>query len=372
MNRTHPLIYGPNGCYKESLTNGERYKRVRIAILDTGLAHPDGTEDVPQEVAENARRFVECQSYEALGLWSQDEDGHGTATATLALKVCPNAEICILKVLQKRGEGISREIVGKAICHAVKHGADVISISLGWHYDDETSLEQAIEYAKTSNVLVFAATSNDGNRENLGVMYPARALNVISVDPATGGGTTSDFKPPSNDRNNTKGYRFTAPGEDVLAAYPLDLESSGETRVTGASFATPIAAGVAALILEFARQLPLGLEPGIFNHLRRIEIMRDVIYEFCSETSDKETIFRFIRPWKKFAATHHYSGPYGGDSLDTSSYRWQLANKIIDILSERLGPSWRVGEKMHMEAQKLRIQNSELVNDMVDVEMKAL
>jgi hypothetical protein len=49
-----------------------------------------------------------------------------------------------------------------------------------------------------------------------------------------------------------------------------------------------------------------------------------------------------------------------------------LANKIIDVLSERLGPSWRVGKKMHIEAQKLRIQNSGPLNDIVDVEMEAL
>lgn len=369
MDRTHPLIYGPQGCHRECLVNGEKYKRVRIAILDTGLAHPDGTENVPQEVAENARQFVECKSFEPLGLWSQDEDGHGTATASLALKVCPNSEICILKVLKRQGEGISRESVEKAIYYSVNHGANIISISLGWHYD-ETSLEKALDYARSNNVLVFAATSNDGNREDPGIMYPARASNVISVDPATGEGKTSDFKPPSNDRYNTKGYRFTAPGEDIMAAYPPDLESSGSSRVTGASFATPIAAGVAALILEFARQLPLGLEPSIFNHLGRIDIMRDVLYEFCSEASDRETDFRFIRPWKKFAATHHYNRPYGGDSLDTSSYRWQLANKVIDLLSGWLGPESRVGEKMHKEAQKLRTQALEKLNNMPDTEME--
>jgi subtilisin family serine protease len=167
------------------LVNGEPYKRTRIAIIDSGLAHPP-SQHVPREVEDNLHRFVECKSFEPSEKWFEDDDGHGTATAMLALKVCPNAEIMILRVMQRADGGISDEKVQKAISHAVDHAADIISISLGWPYDSD-QLESALKHAQDHNILVFAATSNDGNTGK-GILYPASALNVISVDSASGEG----------------------------------------------------------------------------------------------------------------------------------------------------------------------------------------
>ena len=190
----------------------------------------------------------------------------------------------------------------------MEKGADIISISLGWKYDNGHL------YAQEKHVLVIAATSNDGIRDSSGMMYPARAHNVISVDSANGEGETSGFNPASNDNENSKGDRFTAPGEDILSAYPPDLGESGIKRMTGTSFSTPIAAGVAALVLEFSRQSPLGLDHNINFKLRDMGVMRSILHTFCSEKEGSRG-FRFLCPWLNLS---------GGDANDPGSPRFNV------------------------------------------------
>jgi len=99
----------------------------------------------------------------------------------LLLKVYLNTEVSILEVEKRRDDSIDQKAVNDAIVYAVKKGADIISISLGWKYDDGY-LKTALLYAQEKHVLAFAATSNDGIRDLSGMMYPARAHNVINVD----------------------------------------------------------------------------------------------------------------------------------------------------------------------------------------------
>ena len=54
----------------------------------------------------------------------------------LLLRVCLNAEVSILKVKERYGDSIDQKAVNDAIVYAVGKGADIISISLGWKYDD--------------------------------------------------------------------------------------------------------------------------------------------------------------------------------------------------------------------------------------------
>ncbi|OCL01092.1 subtilisin-like protein [Cenococcum geophilum 1.58] len=320
-----------------------QYKRVRIAILDTGIAGPP-VQRPPKLVTSNWGHLVECKSFEHSGVWNKDSNGHGTHTSMLLLKVCPNAEVSILKVVERHGDSIDQKAVSDAIVYAVEKGADIISISLGWKYDNG-HLKTALLYAQEKHVLVFAATSNDGIRDSSGMMYPARAHNVISVDSANGEGETSGFNPASNDNENSKGDRFTAPGEDVLSAYPPDLEKSGIKRMTGTSFSTPIAAGVAALVLEFSRQPPLGLDPNINFKLRDMDVMRSILHTFCSEKKEGSRGFRFLYPWLNLSSGDHASRPYGGDANDLGSPRFDVAGAFVRHLRKRVDPN--IGTAMY-------------------------
>jgi hypothetical protein len=57
---------------------------------------------------------------------------------------------------------------------------------------------------------------------------------------------------------NRATWRFTAPGEAVESAFPTTrMSKTGFERLSGTSMASALAAGVAAMVLAFARQPPL-------------------------------------------------------------------------------------------------------------------
>jgi len=78
-------------------------KRVKIAILDTGLNkhHPKVDELLKQPKRELRIKTKECKSW-VDGPWDEDSDGHGTACAMIAHKVAPNADIYIARIFQDR------------------------------------------------------------------------------------------------------------------------------------------------------------------------------------------------------------------------------------------------------------------------------
>jgi hypothetical protein len=78
-------------------------KRVRIAILDTGLNkhHPKVDELLKKPKRELRIKTTKCKSW-VDGLWDEDSDGHGTACAMIAHQVAPNADIYIARIFEDR------------------------------------------------------------------------------------------------------------------------------------------------------------------------------------------------------------------------------------------------------------------------------
>jgi subtilisin family serine protease len=169
---------------------------VRIAILDSGVdaAHPD--------IAPNlALNLTEVDQSSATGLPSpcddgspQDQQGHGTWTASLAAAalgpntglvagVAPQATILNIKVLERMpasGTDSSTCAAGQAsgllswviqgIDDAVANRADIISMSLGSLVDITTGdgaglqaiFDQATHAAANAGVILIASAGNDG------------------------------------------------------------------------------------------------------------------------------------------------------------------------------------------------------------------
>lgn len=128
----------------------------------------------------------------------------------------------------------------------------MITISFGYpsRPTGHPVLEDAIRRVHFKNVLMFAAASNNGG--NRGRAFPARQDEVICIHATDGYGNPSSFNSsPMKDHDN-----FSTLGEDVESAWPVRLgkpTSHGvcKTRKFGTSFATPIAAGIAAFLLQF-------------------------------------------------------------------------------------------------------------------------
>ncbi len=185
---------------------------------------------------------------------------HGTAVASLIFGrpeggvagLAPACRGLILPVFTHGGEGgrpVCAQIdLARAILAAVEHGAHVINISGGQRSpgtEPDLLLAQALDTCRRRGVLVIAAAGNDGC-DCLHV--PAAAEGVLAV-----GAMDADGRPlPSS--NWGEAYLdggLLAPGADMVVAAP----GGGTVTRTGTSFATPVVAGIAALLL--CRQLRL-------------------------------------------------------------------------------------------------------------------
>jgi subtilisin family serine protease len=162
--------------------------------------------------------------------------GHGTMTAGLVHLVAPGARIMPLKAFAGDGSSDLFNII-RAIYYAADHGAQVISMSFEIG-QSSASLQNAIQYALSKNVVVVAAAGNDGQQI---LVYPAAYNSVVGVGSTSNTDTRSAFT-----NFGTNAVFTAAPGEGVVTTYPGGNYAAG----WGTSFSTPLVAGEAALILQ--------------------------------------------------------------------------------------------------------------------------
>lgn len=179
-----------------------------------------------------------------------DHDGHGTHCAGIiaavdnqhgVIGIAPEAHLVAIKVLNDEGMGMYAWII-----KAIRYVADLncgpfrkfISMSLsGSQHSD--ALEEAIDYAASKNVFIFAAAGNSGFEEGVNSMgYPARYKNVISVSAATED-TVSHFS------SGGAQLKLTAPGSHIFSTHV----NGGYIHMSGSSQAAPAALGIGILIV---------------------------------------------------------------------------------------------------------------------------
>ena len=130
-------------------------------------------------------------------------------------------------------------VIDDAIDYAVDNGVRVINMSFGVF--QTAAIDAAIQNAINNNVVLIAAT---GNGNIAAINYPASNPNVIAV-----GATTVQDTRWSVGRAGSQfgaGLDLVAPGVDIRL---LGLNNSYITA-TGTSFASPMVAGVSALLLS--------------------------------------------------------------------------------------------------------------------------
>ncbi len=220
------------------IRTGEAWRTSRgagaiIAVVDTGVDCGQ-TELVYQCVA--GLDFVNDDDD------PMDDHGHGTDVAGIAVGaanngvggvgVAPEAHVMPLKAMAASGYG-SYAAIANAVVWAADHGADVVNLSLGGYYDSAT-LRSAVAYAMERGVVVVAAAGND----NLALpTFPAAYPGVIAV-------AATDRDDQHWEPSNRGSYvDLSAPGAHVATT---TLHGWGE--LSGTSEATPIVAGVAALM----------------------------------------------------------------------------------------------------------------------------
>ncbi|MEO6820860.1 MAG: S8 family serine peptidase, partial [Ginsengibacter sp.] len=144
--------------------------------------------------------------------------------------------------------------VALAIRYAVDNGAKIISMSFGKNFSPQKNwVDEAVKYAEEKGVLLVLAAGNESANTDSIINYPnadfangnGRAKNMIHV-----GASSSDtgFALPASFSNyGQKNVDVFAPGVDIYS----DMPGNKYQLMSGTSMATPVVAGVAALIMEY-------------------------------------------------------------------------------------------------------------------------
>ncbi|KAF6823129.1 pfs domain-containing protein [Colletotrichum plurivorum] len=214
---------------------------VRVAILDTGIDKNHRDVEAREDNIKGKYNWLDQNRVRSV----VDRKGHGTFAACLLLDYAPDVELYVAKIAEN--EPTSPRMVARAIDHAVSQwGVDIISMSFG--YPDKKGegykeLEKALDRACYKHVLLFAAASNGGGKVQ--PSFPAREDTVIAVYSTDTDGDRSNFSPTAMKHE----LNLATVGEAVESAWLDDQVKSK----SGTSYATPIMAGIAAFLLQYAR-----------------------------------------------------------------------------------------------------------------------
>lgn len=277
--------WGITAVASDSVSNTTQGSGITVAVIDSGVdaTHPDLAGRVIDGVDYrdglsyiNSSNLIDhCVSYTDAAYSGKpshpdfgkyDPNGHGTHVAGiissngLRIKsVAPLSNIMPIRVISDKGVGDMSD-VACGIIYAADHGAHVINMSLG-SGDDSAAMRAAVDYAVSKNVVVVAASGNDGTT---GVpTYPAALPNVISVGAVDSTQTVTSWS------NRGSYVDVVAPGARIWStcsatpftwydgtqwqANPCSTNSDNDPNyeaLNGTSMATPFVAGLAALVLS--------------------------------------------------------------------------------------------------------------------------
>lgn len=236
--------YGPQQMGAPAAWSNIGYgsSNIVVAVLDTGIR------STHEDLAAN---YIGGYDYVNNDATPNDDCGHGTHVSGTVAAVTDNgigvagvsqASILHHKVLGPVGglfsvtcSGSSSDI-NAAIMDAADNGVDIISMSLGGGGFSSAG-DNAVNYAYTRDVLVVAASGNDGAANGVG--YPAAYTNAIAV-----GALESNYNQASYSNGGDQ-MEISAGGSNVQSTY--NSNDASYDSLSGTSMATPHVAGALAL-----------------------------------------------------------------------------------------------------------------------------
>jgi subtilisin family serine protease len=176
-----------------------------------------------------------------------DPDGHGTHVAGLAAARTDNgvgisSVSWNVKILPTSGSNSdSEDVVDRplsCVVYLAENGADIINMS--WGGESSSQLQQdVIDYARALGCLLVASA---GNESTLDPQYPSALPGVVSVAAVMSTGALAYYS------NYGISVDLSAPGGALARGLDSTLPGSDYGELTGTSMASPVAAGVFALV----------------------------------------------------------------------------------------------------------------------------
>lgn len=178
--------------------------------------------------------------------------GHGTHCAGIigatglidggVIGISPELSIMPIRFLNKNGSGDLNDGI-KAIDYAIEKKVQVISASWGASISraEARPLIEAVERAEKAGIVFVVAASNDGKNNDSTEVYPAKAGTSNAIAVAASG--PLDKKPRWSNFGRAT-VHLSAPGEGIMSTLPNDKYGN----LSGTSMATPLVAGLVALI----------------------------------------------------------------------------------------------------------------------------
>ncbi len=212
---------------------------VKVGVIDTGIT--GGHEDLNTS---NAKSFLSGVSA------TKDSVGHGTHVCGIigakanngkgGTGVAPGSTVYSYKVSD--AQSINMDLVYSALNTAVRDGMDIVNMSLGGPMYNGTGAN-TIKAAYNAGVAVFVSAGNDDTNSPY---YPASYKGAISIAALDKGNQKASFS-----CYGTK-VDYATPGVDIVSTY--NDPSNPYASMDGTSMASPVAAGSAAIVLEYARK----------------------------------------------------------------------------------------------------------------------
>lgn len=235
---------------------------VVVAVLDTGLhlqhpefagrIDPDGWDFVNED---NDPTADHSHGTEVSGmLCANGDDGLGVAGIDWQCKVLP------IKVLDQFNAGTVMDLAQGLNYVATQPDVQIVSMSL-INYPGSTTLLNALAVASSAGKILVACAGN-GGMGNADISFPGASPLTISI------GATNNTDARAAFSGTGVRLDFVAPGANVVTC---NANVPGQTStVSGCSFATPLTAGVVALLLARAQTLglPLPDQTTVYEALR--------------------------------------------------------------------------------------------------------
>lgn len=166
--------------------------------------------------------------------------------------ICPQAKIMTLRAVPD-GDERDKDIAN-SIRYAVDNGAKVINMSFGKSFSPHKKwIDEAVQYAASKDVLLVHAAGNDAKdletNNNFPTPYLMGTTETVSNWIEVGASSWKKGKelPASFSNFGKNKVDVFAPGEDILSTMP----DNKYEEMSGTSMASPVVAGLAALLRSY-------------------------------------------------------------------------------------------------------------------------